>query len=153
MTEACGYQSVHVAACGDLEGTGWTILVQISKENTNTRGIDLLESLWKVVEELIDTRLRSSVRLHNVLHGFCEERGMGTAILELKLAQELTSVSQDPMFLVFLDLRNSYDAVDRGRLLTTLEGYSAGPHMCRLLAVFWEKQDIVTCQNGYHSCT
>ena len=62
-------------------------------------------------------------------------------------------MDQDPMFQVLLYLKNSYNTVDIGHLLTKLEGYIAGPHMCRLLEVFWEKQDIVTCQNRYHSRT
>ena len=82
----------------------WTILVLTPKGNTDTRGIGLLESLWKVVEVIIDTFLRASVRLHNVLHGLSEGRGTGTTTLELKLAKELVSVDQDPPFLVFLDL-------------------------------------------------
>ena len=61
-----------------------------------------MESLWKVVEAIIDTRLRASVRLHNVLYELSSGRGTGTAILELNLAQELDSVNQDPLFLVFL---------------------------------------------------
>ena len=52
---------------------------------------------------------------------------MGTAILGLKLAQNLTSVDQDPMFLFFLDLKKAYNTVDFGRLLTTLDGYSVAP--------------------------
>ena len=34
---------------------GWTILVLILKGTTNTRSIILMETLWKVVEALINT--------------------------------------------------------------------------------------------------
>ena len=44
-------------------------------------------------------------------------------IMELKLAQDLASIYQEPLFLVFLDLRKAYDIVNRKRLLITLEGY------------------------------
>ena len=80
------------------------MLVLIPKGNTDTQGIVLLQSLWKGVDDIIDTRLMTSVRLHNVLHGFCSGRGTGAAIVELKLAQELSIVDNDPLFLVFLDL-------------------------------------------------
>ena len=50
--------------------------------------------------------------------------------------QEVVSMYQDPLSLVFIDLQFCYDNVAHGRLLTTLEGYGAGPHMCRVLAVF-----------------
>ena len=40
---------------------GWTVLVLIPKGNTDIRGIGLLETLWKVVEALLDTCLRASL--------------------------------------------------------------------------------------------
>ena len=40
----------------------WMILVLITKETTDTRGIVLLETLWKVVEALIDTCPTSAYR-------------------------------------------------------------------------------------------
>ena len=72
-------------------------------------------------------------------------------ILELNMEQELASVDQDLMFLVFLDLQKAYNNIDRGRLLTTLEGYGSGPHMCSILEVFWNQQEVVTHQNSYHN--
>ena len=71
------------------------------------------------MEAIINTRLRESIRLHDVLHGFHTWRGTGTAILELNLAQEIDSMDQYPLFLFFLDLHKAYNTVDRGRLLTT----------------------------------
>ena len=76
--------------------------------------------MWKVVDVIIGIRLSSSFRLHDILHGFRAGRGMGAEILELKLAQELSSIDHDPLFLVLLDLRKAYDTVDCGYLLTTL---------------------------------
>ena len=54
-------------------------------------------------------------------------------------------MDQDPLFLVFLDLKKAYITVDRGRLLRTLRGYGASPHMCSLLAVFWYQKEVTTC--------
>ena len=34
--------------------------------------------------------------------------------------------------------------------MTTPEGYSAGPDMCRIFLEFWERQEVVTRENGYH---
>ena len=73
-----------------------------------------------MVEAIIDTHLRASISFHDVFRGFHTGRGMGTVILELKLAQELSRVNQDPLFLVFMDLRKAYYNMDRGRILKTL---------------------------------
>ena len=72
------------------------------------------------------------------------------AILELKLDQEIYSFDQDPLLMVFLDLRKACDIIDCGRLLTTLEGCGAVPRMCRILSVFWDQQDVCTRKNRYH---
>ena len=47
------------------------ISVFLSKVNKDTRGIDLLEVLRKTTEAVIDTRVKTAVQLHDVLHGFC----------------------------------------------------------------------------------
>ena len=70
--------------------------------------------------------------------------------MEFNLAQELASIYQDLLFLVFLELRKAYDTVDRERLLITLEGYGAGPCLCGLTKTLWDCQWVVPRQNGFH---
>ena len=101
---------------------GCMVIVLIPNGNNDTHSIGLLELLWKVVEAIIETCLRVSVCLHDILHGFHEGRGTGMAILELNLVQELSSIYQDPLFLVLLDIQKSYGTVNWCRLLMTLEG-------------------------------
>ena len=129
---------------------GWTMLVLIPKLNADTQGIGLLEIVWKVMEAVIDIQIKSVVQLHDFLYRFHAGRGVGTAIVELKLAQELKSVYQDPLFLVLLDLIKVYDNIYQGRLLQTLDGYGAGPKLQELLAGFCLIQEVVNCHNGLH---
>ena len=82
----------------------------------------MIDVVWKVVETAIDIHILKVVKFHDVLRGFCSGQGIGTAIMELKLAQKLASVDQDLIFLVFLDLSKAYDNLEWGRLLQTLEG-------------------------------
>ena len=140
----------HVAHGGIPQDLVWTVLVLITKGTTNTQGIGLLETLWKVMEELIYTCISASLQLHDVLHGCRDGRGTGTAIMDLNLAQELSRIDQYPLFLVFLDLRKAYDNVDLEVLLMTLEGCVAGPCLCGLLETFWCLQQVVPRQNGFH---
>ena len=71
---------------------GRTVLVLIPKVNADNGGIRMLEIVWKVVEAVIDTHIKSVVQFHNVLHRFHAGRGTGTAIMELKLTQDMESV-------------------------------------------------------------
>ena len=56
--------------------------------------------------------------------------------MDLKLAQELDRVDQYRLFLVFLGLSKAYKTIDYIRIIRTLEGYGAGPHICKLLVTF-----------------
>ena len=80
------------------------ILILILKGNTGTHGIGLIETVWKVVHNIIDTRLKACITFQIVFHGFQAKRRTGMTIIEIKLAQELASIDQDPLFLVLIDL-------------------------------------------------
>ena len=62
----------------------WNVLLLIPKGNVYNWGVGFLEVVWKVVDAVIDTLIKSVVQFHDVLHGFCAGRWAGTAILELK---------------------------------------------------------------------
>jgi hypothetical protein len=89
----------------------WVIVVLIPKGGGNYRGIGLLEPMWKVCEQVIDTRL-NRIPLHESLHGCRDGRGTGTAVMEAKLAQQLAHLEQVPFYRVFLDLKKAFDLMD-----------------------------------------
>ena len=103
------------------------------------------------MEDIIDNRLRSGIQFHDVPHRFRLGRGTGTITVELKIAQKLASVNQYPLLLVLLDLRMSYNTVDLGRIIGTLEEYRARPQMWEILETLWNHQEVVTRKSGYHS--
>ena len=125
-------------------------MVLIPKGTTDTRVIGLLETLGKVVEVLIDTRLCASLQFYGILHRFWAVRGTGTAIMDLNISQYLTRVYHNPLFMVFLYLRKAYYTVYRYRLIQILEGYGAGPCLCGLLETFWSHQKVLPRHNVYH---
>ncbi len=99
----------------------WMIIVLLPKGGGNYRGIGLLDPIWKVVEKVI-------VKPHDCLHGGLPCRGTGTAIMEVKLQQQLAWVDQEPLYQIYLDLRKAYDALDWGRCLEILAGYGVEPN-------------------------
>ena len=58
---------------------------------------------------------------------------MGTATLEVKLLQQVAALREAVLHAIFLDLHNSYDALERSRFLDILEGYVVGTRTLRLL--------------------
>ena len=73
------------------------------------RGIGLVATIWEVCTSIVNSRLRSSIVLHDVLHGFGNVRRTGTAIMESKLEQLLAGIFHEPLFQVFLDVRKAYN--------------------------------------------
>ena len=71
------------------------------------------------MEDIIDTHINKAVNFNDVLHRFCVGRVTGTDIMELNLSHELTNVDQEPLLLVYIDLRKAYNNLDCGRILKT----------------------------------
>jgi hypothetical protein len=124
----------------------WIIVVLIPKGGGDYHGIGLLEPIWKVIEQVIDCRL-DSIQLHDSLQGCWHQQGTGTAIIEAKLAQQLSYLEMQPFYKVFLDLRKAFDAMDREQYIMILEGYGAGPWMVRLIRGFW-RNAIMVCHTA-----
>ncbi len=75
-------------------------------------------------------------------------QGQGTAIMEVKLQQQLAWVDQEPLYQIYLDLRKAYDALDWGRCLKILAGYGVGPNLLHLQKKFWEDEKMVCRADG-----
>jgi len=120
------------------EQMSWMIVVLLPKGGGDYRGIGLLDPFWKVVEKIMVCRL-GSIEFHPCLHRGLPKRGMGTATIEAKLAQQLAWMEQEPLYQVFVDLRKAYDHLDRERCLAIMTGYGVGPKLLRLQTKFWEQ--------------
>jgi hypothetical protein len=106
--------------------------------------------VWKICQAIINTRIRSKIQLHDILHGFIKLRGTSTAIMEAKLQQEVAALMQEILLQVYLDLMKTYDALDRDRILKTLAEYGAGPRLLSLIKHYWDNQKVAPHQRGYH---
>ena len=109
------------------EEVTWQAMILIPKGEKNYRGIGLVEVMWKVVAEILNRRLTASITFHNFLHGFRAGCSTGTATLEAKLLQQIASLREEVMYVIFMDLYKVYDALERSRCLEILERYIMGP--------------------------
>ena len=92
---------------------------------------------------MVHCRLKGKVDLYDSLHGFRKGRGTGTETLEENLEQKLAGLAHDPLFKVFLDMRNMYNLIDQGMCMELLRGYGLRPNLARLLAHYWGRQHIL----------
>ena len=88
-------------------------VVMIPKERWDYCCIGLVKVVWKVVAVILNRRFAASVAFHDVLHGFQVGCGTGTASLGAKLLQQLTAMSEEVLYAIFMDLHKAYDALDR----------------------------------------
>ncbi len=125
----------------------WVVTMLTPKGGGKYRGIGLLEPIWKVMERVMDLRLEK-IKLNDSLHGCLAGRGMGTGIIEAKLAQQLAHLEQRRFFGVFIDLKKAFDAMDQGRCLAILALHGVGPQMLRLIHNFCETATNVCRAKG-----
>ena len=138
----------HVWDTGEIpQQTTKVIIVLIPKSSAGDyRGIGLLEVVWKLLERVLVRQLEE-IELHDCLHGSRAKRGCGTGIMEAKLAQQLAFVERTPLYVIFVDLRKAYDAMDRGRCLKILRDAGVGEKALCLIARFWRDAELV-CRAG-----
>jgi hypothetical protein len=134
--------------CGCMpEQMTWEIIVLLPKEGVDYCGIGLLEPFWKVVEKIMVRRL-TLIEFHDCLHGGLPKRGTGTALIEVKLAQQLAWCNQCHLCDIHVDLKKAYDAIDRGCMMEILKAYGDWPNLLRLQSLFWENAKLVCCAGG-----
>ncbi len=88
----------------------WVVIVLLLKGG-GYHGIGLLDPMWKVVEKIMVAQM-SCLELLNCLHGGLPGQGTGTAIMEVKLNQQLAWVDQAPLYQIYLDLKKAYNTLD-----------------------------------------
>jgi hypothetical protein len=127
------------------------ILVLIPKDKPNEfRGIALLEVIYKLVSSIINRRIGAEVEFDDAVHGFRKKRGTATAILEVKLLAQMRCRTDEPLFMIFLDLKKAYDTLNRPQAMRILEKYGVGPNIRRIIQLIWEGDTMVPIQAGYY---
>jgi hypothetical protein len=87
----------------------------------------------------------ASIKFHDGLHSRLPGWETGMATLKSKLAQSLARRNQCPLYQIYLDLKEAYDALDREQTLKILAAYGVGPRMLCLQKHFLDRAKLVCC--------
>ncbi|XP_064106829.1 uncharacterized protein LOC135215808 [Macrobrachium nipponense] len=79
----------------------------------NYRGIKLTEHGLKVLERILDERLRESVKIGKQQHGFMRGRGTADAIFVVRHLQEKKLEGNQKLYCAFIDLEKAYNRILR----------------------------------------
>ena len=85
----------------------------------------------------------SKLEFHDCLRCSIGDRGTCTATTEVELTQQLTYLEQVPLYGVCVDLKKTYDAMDRDRYMGTLKGCRFGPKILKLIKLPWDNAELV----------
>ena len=78
----------------------------------------------------MNCHIGAAIVIHNTLHRFLVGSGMGTASLKAKLIQHMTSIREEVLYQIFLELYKAYDDLDREICLEILWGYIVVKSVC-----------------------
>ena len=84
-----------------------------SLESGNYCGLKLLEVLLKVLERILETRIREQTSIDEMQFGFMPGRGTTDAIFILRQLQEKYLGKRKDIFFAFVDLEKAFDRVPR----------------------------------------
>ena len=108
----------------------------------------MVKVVWKKITTIINTRLRTTISLHDALHIFRQVRGAVTATLEAKRVKQLTVIFHEPLLQVFLDVKKAYESLERMQCMEILWGYGLSDNLKRILKRFWEGHAVVPRARG-----
>ena len=86
-------------------------VVLIFKGGGEYHDIDLVEVVWKVVTVILNCRFTASIAFHEILCSFWAGRSTGTASLKAKILHHLTTMMDEVLYTMFLNLHKLHDAL------------------------------------------
>jgi len=122
------------------------VQVMIPKPDGGSRGIGLLETVLKVLERIINSRVTAKVKFHDCLHGFRVARGTDTAQIESKLFQQLAGTDQETLFKACSDWAKAFATFHKERAFMKLHEHGFPTKMLTSIALQWDKMQVTPKQ-------
>ena len=114
------------------------------KEACNYRGINVINSLAKLFDLMLSSRLSSWFVPFREQAGSQKDRGRTEHIVTLRLVMDMAKRKILKLFVTFVDFRMAYDKVPRDMLLLTLKIIGCGAVMLAILvSMYTVTQSVV----------
>src|SRR3989441_962022 len=133
----------------------WMVNVYKGKGNalecSSYRGIKLLEHVLKVLERVIETRLRKTVKIDDMQFGFSPGKGTTDAIFIVQQVQEKLLGKQKELWMAFVDLEKAFDRVPCEVLWWALRHAGVEKWMVNVIKSLYEGVTTAVKRNGEDS--
>lgn len=138
-----------------------TLIVPIYKNKgnkrdcNNYRGISLISTAMKILEQIIDKRLRTTLEstLHESQSGFRKGRSTQDPIFSMKQLIQKASSEQKKVYLAFIDLEKAFDKVPREKLWNILRERGVDGKIRRIIQKIYDNNTNAVIANNLESDT
>ena len=131
----------------------WLVTVYKGKgdalECGSYRGMKLLDQVMKVLERVIEARLRNRVNINDMQFGFSAGKGTVDAIFILRQVQEKFLEKNKELWMAFVDLEKAFDRVPREVLWWAMRKLGVDEWMVNVIKSMYEgATTAVKCRSG-----
>jgi len=113
------------------------------------RAIKLLEHAMKVVEKVIEKRIREQVKIDDMQFGFMNGKGTTDAIFVIRQMQEKHSAKGKNLYYAFVDLEKAFDRVPREVVRWALRKAGVDEWLVRTVMTMYEgAKTLIRCESG-----
>ena len=112
------------------------------------RGIKLLEHVMKVLERVIESRVRKKVQINDMQFGFMAGKGTTDAIFIVRQLQEKYLAKKKDLWMAFVDLEKAFDRVPREVVWWALRSLGVDEWIVTVIQAMYDGATTMVKVNG-----